>query len=272
MAVPSVTRRRLFRMALVPSLVRARSALRALILTGRNNHDWRSTTPFLKKILTSAGRFEVSVLEDPSRLTAADLASVDVIVLDYNGPRWGRTAEAAVAGFVRSGEGLVVVHGASYAFGEMEILGDKHQRTGQFEPPWTEYGEMTGVTWTAGPPRSGHGKRHEFRVEITDREHPITRGLAESFTIDDELYHHLVFKPGIHVLARAYDAPEIGGTGKREPILWTVRFGQGRVFHTTLGHDTKAMSAPGFAVTFARGAEWAATGKVTLPPTVEVTG
>ena len=44
--------------------------------------------------------------------------------------------------------------------------------------------------------------------------------------------------------------------------------GQGRVFVTTLGHDAENVKAMEFKVTFARGAEWAATGKVTqvIPP------
>ena len=265
MRAPLLSRRGL--LAALPANLTASSPrrLRALILSGRNNHDWRTTTPYLKKILEATGRFEVAVELEPSRLTAQDLAGLDVIVLDYNGPRWGATAEEAVAEFVRGGRGLVVVHGASYAFGEMEILGENHQRTGKFEPPWPDYARMTGVRWTNGPPRSGHGKRHEFRVDIVDREHPITRGLPPSFLIDDELYHRLVFQPNVHVLARAFDAPEMGGTGNFEPVLWTVRFGEGRVFHTTLGHDLKAMQAPGFRATFARGAEWAASGQVTLP-------
>ena len=41
--------------------------------------------------------------------------------------------------------------------------------------------------------------------------------------------------------------------------------GQGRVFHTTLGHDVAAMQCVGFIVTLQRGAEWAATGRVTQP-------
>jgi type 1 glutamine amidotransferase len=268
---PVLSRRALLLALVAARPAPARSPVRALILSGRNNHDWRTTTPFLKKILEATGRFEVGVQLEPSRLRAEDLAAVDVLVLDYNGPRWGAEPEAAVTGFVRKGKGLVVVHGASYAFGEMEILADNHQRTGKFEPPWPEYARMTGVRWTNGPPRSGHGKRHIFRVEIVDRGHPVTRGLEPAFEIDDELYHRLIFESDVHVLARAFDAPEIGGTGNFEPVLWTVRFGKGRVFHTTLGHDTKAMQAPGFRITFARGAEWAATGKVTLaaePPEV----
>jgi type 1 glutamine amidotransferase len=53
-------------------------------------------------------------------------------------------------------------------------------------------------------------------------------------------------------------------------MLWTVDYGQGRVFVTALGHDTEAMKNAGFAVTLARGTEWAASGKVTIPAPPEL--
>jgi type 1 glutamine amidotransferase len=48
-------------------------------------------------------------------------------------------------------------------------------------------------------------------------------------------------------------------------MLWTVKYGEGRVFATAMGHDADAMKNAGFAVTFARGTEWAASEKVTIP-------
>jgi type 1 glutamine amidotransferase len=48
-------------------------------------------------------------------------------------------------------------------------------------------------------------------------------------------------------------------------MLWTVNYGKGRVFVTAMGHDTEAMKNRGFAVTLARGTEWAASGKVAIP-------
>jgi len=58
-------------------------------------------------------------------------------------------------------------------------------------------------------------------------------------------------------------------TGEHEPVLMTIRYGRGRVFHTTLGHvgpadanRTTAIDCAGFIVTLQRGAEWAATGEV----------
>jgi type 1 glutamine amidotransferase len=65
------------------------------------------------------------------------------------------------------------------------------------------------------------------------------------------------------VLATARSLPENHGTGHDEPMLMVLSFGKGRIFHTTMGHDLPALNCVGFATTFQRGAEWAATGKVT---------
>jgi uncharacterized protein len=53
--------------------------------------------------------------------------------------------------------------------------------------------------------------------------------------------------------------------GAAEPMLWTVNYGKERVFVTALGHETDAMKNTGFAVTLARGTEWAASEEVTTP-------
>jgi hypothetical protein len=65
------------------------------------------------------------------------------------------------------------------------------------------------------------------------------------------------------VLASAYSDPANRGTGRNEPQLIVVNYGKGRVFNTLSGHDANAMSSVDWLVTFQRGTEWAATGKVT---------
>ncbi len=67
----------------------------------------------------------------------------------------------------------------------------------------------------------------------------------------------------VTVLATAFSSPEKRGTGENEPMLMDIRFGKGRVFHTTLGHAGEQLKSVAFIVTYQRGAEWAATGKVT---------
>jgi hypothetical protein len=268
-------------------------AIRALILSGQNNHDWRATTPLLRTLLLKTGRFDVRVNEEPAGMTSATLAPYDVVILNYNGPRLDRVGEEALENFVRSGKGLVGVHGANWAFSGLVVLGDGHRPTDILEPPWPEYKLMIGGVWSDKPPASGHAPRHKFQVKIVDTKDPITVGVESPFEADDELYHNMHMAPNVHVLATAYDDPRItpepsigkvsdsssqgaatspapgkmpaldmNPTGKDEPILWTVHYGKGRTFYTALGHDVKAMEMPGFATTFVRGVEWAATGTV----------
>jgi len=273
-----------------------KGAIRVLILTGQNNHDWRSTTPVLRNMLLNTGRFDVRVNEEPTGMTSETLAIYDVVVLNYNGPRWGHTAEKALEDFVRSGKGLVGVHGANWSFSGLVVLGDNSVPTGIMEPLWPAYKQMIGGVWSDHPPASGHAPRHKFVVKIVDPNSPITTGLPETFEANDELYHNMHMAPGVHILATAYDDPankpksvpgapagkkiqaatgpgrsakwphlDNNPTGKDEPMLWTIRYGRGRTFYTTLGHDVKAMELRGFSTTFVRGVEWAATGKVKQP-------
>jgi len=239
--------------------------VRVLLLSGRNNHDWRTTTPFLRQLLVDTGRFDVRVIEEPAGLTADTLAVYDLVVSDYCGPRWGPSTEQALVEFVRGGKGLVAVHGAAYGFSVHDVLADHHVRTGITEPPWKEYAEMVGGGWPAAPSKQFHGARHSFKVRFADREHPVTKGLGEGFVATDELYHQITLLPSAHVLATAWSDPATGGTGRDEPILWVNTFGQGRAYFTALGHEVAAMQNEGFEAAFLRGAEWTATGAVTLP-------
>ncbi|MCC8096306.1 MAG: ThuA domain-containing protein [Tannerellaceae bacterium] len=73
----------------------------------------------------------------------------------------------------------------------------------------------------------------------------------------------------MEILATTYDDPALAGSGRHEPMLWTVNYGKGKVFVTLMGHAGNdpelryAMECTGFQVTLLRGAEWAATGQVT---------
>ena len=248
--------------------------LKALIIDGQNNHNWKSTTPLLKQYLEETGLFTVEVVTSPAGrdLTGfrPPIKGNQVIVSNYNGNAWPAEARNDLVEFVRGGGGFVSFHAANNAF-----------------PDWPEYNEMIGVGGWGGrtekhgpyvrvrdgkvvtdttPGRGGsHGPRHQFLVETLTPGHPITAGLpAKWMHAEDELYDRLRGPArNLTVLAYAFSDPKKGGTGEREPMLFTVEFGKGRVFHTTLGHDTTAMKCVGFITTYQRGCEWAATGKVT---------
>jgi type 1 glutamine amidotransferase len=239
--------------------------LQALIITGQNvpSHDWRGTTPVLRKLLEDTGRFEVRVTEEFRGGGPETLAPYDVVVLNYydlGKPelRWGERAENALLNYVRSGKGLVVYHFATAACNGSE-----------------EFDKMFAGAWR--PNNGHHSARHDYTVTIRDPQHPITRGMKASFPQgNDELYANLRWQPAgaFHVLATAWDDHKLykpgekqplPGAGLDQPMLWTVNYGSGRVFATVLGHDPAAMTMPGFIATLTRGTEWAATGEVTIP-------
>ncbi|HWF09339.1 MAG TPA: ThuA domain-containing protein [Bryobacteraceae bacterium] len=237
-------------------------------------HDWKATTPVLKRELDETGLFRVDVVTAPSSKAGFDGFRPDfnayrVIVFNYDAPDWPADLKASFEQYMRNGGGMVSVHASDNAFAG-----------------WKEYNQMIGVGgWrnraeAAGPfwfvvngklqadsapgPAGSHGARLPFRLMTRAPEHPIMKGLPETWMHQgDELYAALRGPGDMTVLATAHSDPANKGTGRDEPILMTLNYGKGRVFHTTMGHDVSALSCVGFIVTLQRGTEWAATGKVT---------
>lgn len=136
--------------------------------------------------------------------------------------------------------------------------------------PWL-YWEGKIVRDTSPGPGGSHGSQHAFQMTTREPKHPIMEGLPQEWMhAKDELYDRLRGPAkNLTVLATAFSDPKTRGTGKHEPLLFTIAFGQGRVFHTALGHnngpDLTSQKCVGFITTLLRGTEWAATGRVTLP-------
>jgi type 1 glutamine amidotransferase len=80
------------------------------------------------------------------------------------------------------------------------------------------------------------------------------------FVADDELYAKLSGDAEIHVLATA-ESKDF--SHKVEPLLFVKKYGKGIVVHNLLGHDVPGRNYPEFTKLIVRGAEFAATGKVT---------
>ena len=273
------TMKNLFLAALLIAICGARvtqaAPMKALIIDGQNNHDWKATTPVLKKILEDTGLFAVDVATAPAKAQDMDsfkprISDYQVVVSNYNGEPWPKETQEAFVNYVKSGGGFVSVHAANNSFPEWkeynEIIGlggwgGRTEKSG----PYVRYVEGKVVRDTSPGTGGSHGAQHAFPVEVRDPSHPITSGLPGQWMHGkDELYDRLRGPAeNLTILATAYADPATKGSGQHEPMLMVITYGKGRVFHTTLGHSVEAMKCVGFITTLQRGCEWAATGKST---------
>ena len=83
------------------------AALKALIVDGQNNHNWRETTPVLKRDLEETGRFTVDVATSPGNgqdmsQFKPNFSAYDVIVLNYNGDDWCEETKKAFEEYMKT--------------------------------------------------------------------------------------------------------------------------------------------------------------------------
>ena len=251
----------------------------ALIITGQNNHYWQGSSVVIEGILNNSSLFTATTVTSPAKgedmsSFKPDFSKYDLICLDYNGDSWSDETKSKFVEFVKKGGGLVVFHASDNSFSD-----------------WEEYNQMIGVggwggrTEKHGPilywedgkikkdkseGRGGaHGQQDPFVVHTRMPDHPIMKGLPDKWLhTKDELYYNLRGPAkNMQVLATASQPKDRGGAGRQEPVLMAIKYGKGRVFHSTLGHTGKNHNNTtldaGFITTYLRGAEWVVTGKVT---------
>ncbi|MEM0897378.1 MAG: ThuA domain-containing protein [Verrucomicrobiota bacterium] len=267
--------------SLAPNSLFSAEKIKVLIADGpQKAHKYLDTTPALKQVLAKVPRFEVDhsrsskeTCEDGSY--KPDFSKYDVVVMNegFGAADWPEATRKAFEEFMATGGGMVSIHAANNCW-----------------PDWKEYNKMTGLGgWSGRNEKSGpylyidsegkvvrdpsegkggaHGPQHEFEVIVRETEHPIMKGLPPTFMHGpDELYDKLRGPAeNVTILATAFSSKEQKGTGRHEPALMAISYGEGRIFHTILGHHVKQIQEGSFVTTFLRGTEWAATGEVTIP-------
>jgi uncharacterized protein len=257
--------------------------IRVLIVDGFSNHDWRLTTRSIRAILEPTGLFSVDVSSSPPDAAAPgwdqwrpDFSAYDVVIQTCNdingGPVWPQPVRLAFEKFVRRGGGVYVWHSGNNAFAD-----------------WPAYNDIIGIGWRKKdfgsalvvaddgsirriPPGegedTGHGKRFDALVQRRG-DHPIHHGLPRAWLAADIEVYYYVRGPAKNVDVLSYSREP--HTSLQWPIEWTVRYGRGRVYTSTLGHvwhgDVEPVTVrdAGVQTLLVRALQWLARRPVTLP-------
>lgn len=224
-------------------------SIKVLILSGRNNHDWKQTTLLLHDVLTQNGNFKVSVTNQPDTLKREDFNKFDVVLSNYNSwpennLRWPEKTEKALVDFISNGGGFVTFHASTSVFYN-----------------WPGFQEISTAAWIMDV--TSHGKVSETKVTITNKNHPVTNGIHD-FVLTDELWMNAAQNSRFEVLGIASNKDSEEKGLKPQPAIFAAGYGKGRIFHTILGHNVEAMKNEGFLLLIIRASEWAATGEVTI--------
>lgn len=280
----------------------AAEKMKALIVDGQNNHlVWPKSTIMMKQYLEETGLFEVDIERtrfiwkyereeswlkyagdgnweglkepkpDPS--FSPDFTKYDVVISNFGwkAADWPEETKRSFEKYMSEGGGLTVVHAANNSwpnwpeFNRMIGLGGWGGRN-EKDGPYVYYDAEGNIVRDESPGKCGaHGPQNEFVVTMRVKDHPITKGLPDFWLHNLDECYSMLRGPAenMTILATAADTKKLQEAGRNEPMLMTIDYDEGRVFHTTLGHDTEAFEGVGFIVTFLRGTEWAASGKVT---------
>jgi type 1 glutamine amidotransferase len=276
--------------------------MKALIMDGENNHGiWPKSTLMMKGFLEQTGLFDVDVIRKaytwkgeeylekfplvgdlkttPVKEPKFDpdfnpkFKKYDVVIsnLGWKASNWPEATMKKFEKYMCKGGGLVVVHAADNSWGDWTAFnkmigvggwGGRNTESG----PYVYYDNDNKLQYDTSEGRcGGHGPQREFLIETRAPEHPIMKGLPKTWLhTKDELYEDLRGPAeNMTVLATSYSKVEKSPKGRHQPMLMTINYEKGRVFHTTLGHTDYSMECVGFITTLQRGAEWAATGNVT---------
>lgn len=277
--------------------------IKVLIVDGQNNHTvWPKSTIMMKQYLEDTGLFKVDISRtqflnksekfkdwlplakktpngiDGKPKTDPDFnpkfSKYDVVISNFGwqAASWPEETKANFDAYIKNGGGFVSVHAADNSFPKWEAYnkmiaiggwGGRTEKDGPYL--YVDKDNKPKKDYSAGKGGS-HGKGEPFLVTNYNTEHPITKGLPTTWMhAKDECYAFLRGPAeNVTILATAVSTKKAPELEQKEPVAMVINYGKGRVFHTTLGHDTTSFECVGFITLLTRGVEWAATNKVTL--------
>jgi type 1 glutamine amidotransferase len=265
---------------LVVQVAFGKNKLEVLIVTGQSNHNWQLSSKAVHEIFNASDLFNATIVVSPEKGSdmsnfCPDFKKYDLVCLDYNGDYWPKKTQKNFVKYIKKGGGLVLYHSTDNSFSKWkefnEIIGVGGWGHRNEEHGPILYWEDDKIKKDHSPGKGGiHGKSFEYLVQTRKPNHPIMKGLPISWLhTKDELYHSLRGPAkNVTVLATSQQDKAAKGSGRQEPVLMTIEYGKGRVFHSVMGHVSRrgtnidAVLCNGFVISLLRGAEWVATGDV----------
>ena len=252
---------------LTPSLSAEQKPLRVLVVAGGCCHDYATQKEVLKKGIEARVNATVEVAYDPTKSTKP-------LFELFKSPDWGKnfdvvvhdecaadiTDQAYVANIVnahKNGLPAVNLHCAMHSY-----------RWGNYREPVKAGADNASWYEMLGLQSTGHGPQQPIAITFTDKSHPITTGLADWTTINEELYNNVQVLGAKTLATGLQKIPEKKDKkGKVIPaqeataiVAWTNEFGpkKTRIFSTTIGHNNATVEDARYLDLVARAVLWSA--------------
>jgi type 1 glutamine amidotransferase len=210
--------------------------LKVLWCTGGGFHDFKGVTPLLCQSIQRRANVRFDVSDDYKSWAKPGFADGhDAVVYFFSHhDREARPVVESLAAAVHAGKPALVIHGTLHAFRELGTGRDA-------------YCEAIGLTSVAHDPRRPLATRKVAG-------HPILAAWPDDWkTPSDELYQDVRLWPGATPLLTAYSET----SRKDHVVAWVNRYGRGRVFGTSLGHDAATAGQESYQRLLADGLLWA---------------
>ncbi|GEP41602.1 ThuA domain-containing protein [Brevifollis gellanilyticus] len=247
--------------------------LRVLLVAGGCCHEYDKQTTALKESIEGKLNAVVDVAYNPDKSTKATFEiykskdwakDFDVIIHDECSA--DVTDPAYVANILnahKAGVPALNLHCAMHSY-----------RWGNFREPVKAGADNAGWYEMLGLQSTGHGPQQPIEISFTAKDHPITQGLENWTTINEELYNNIQVLTGTPLASGKQIVPPKVKKGETPPpdaksteanavVVWTNEYGPNktRIFSTTIGHNTDTVKDERYVKLITRALLWT-TGKL----------
>ncbi len=242
--------------------------LRILIVAGGCCHEYDKQPMALKEGIEARINATVDIAYNPDKTTKATFEiykakdwdkDFDVIVhdecsADVTDPAY----VGAILGAHKAGKPAVNLHCAMHSY-----------RWGNFREAVKAGADNAGWYEFLGLQSTAHGPKEPIAITFTDKTSPITQGLADWTTINEELYNNIQILSGKALASGTQIVPPKAKKGETLPpdakaaevtsvVAWTNEYGPNKtkVFSTTIGHNTETVADARYLDLVTRGILW----------------